>query len=518
MKIVAIIGSLFICVFTSWSNQLLAKEPVFRHGVASGDPLPDGVIIWTRVNTDQEEVAVEWEVAKDRDFINMLYFGKLTTNAEQDYTLKVDVGGLEPNRTYFYRFRALGEQSMVGRTRTAPQGDVERIRLAVVSCSNYEAGYFNAYARIADRKGLNAVIHLGDYIYEYGQGVYGDESTGRMHQPPHEVVTLEDYRTRYGQYRLDRAAQMVHQAHPFIMIWDDHEIANNAHSSGAQNHQTEKEGSYQKRKAAARQAYLEWMPVRENERKEIYRNLKFGNLAELVMLDERLAGRSEPVKGTKDEQYLAEERSMLGAEQFQWMTSCLKDCGSIWKIIGNQVLFSDLNLQEVRPNRPLNMDAWDGYPAEKRRFMDFLQQTSMQNVIFVTGDTHASWAFEVPADMKAYRKDGSETVAVEFGTTSISSANWDERLPVDSVKTIEKDFARSSLNPHLKYINLRDHGYLLLTLRPNVARAEWWYVDTVKQPSRRERLGRSYVVKKGTHKLRAMLRGGSISRPRLKKE
>ena len=504
MKIVSAITCFFLCILMLPPVYSQEKSRAFPHGVASGDPLPDGVVIWTRINSKADTVGVEWELANDREFDDVLYFGKVITGPERDYTVKIDVGGLLPDQFYYYRFRGEGGKSVVGRTRTAPSKGAEKMRLAIVSCANYEAGFFNAYGRIADRKDINAVVHLGDYIYEYGPGVYGDTTLGRIHRPAKELVTLDDYRTRYAQYRMDRALSRVHKEHPFIMIWDDHEIANNAHSTGAQNHQPDKEGGYSIRKSAAQQAYLEWMPLREQDNDQIYRNLKFGNLAELIMLDERLAGRSTPVKNAKEPGFKDGTRTMLGQEQYQWFCEQLEGCDAAWKIIGNQVLFSDLSLKEFTPNRPLNLDAWDGYPVEKKRVMNFFDKMGLNNLIFVTGDTHASWAFEVPKSMSKYKKDKGGIVAVEFGTTSISSSNYDERYPVDTVRAIEKQFMGSGKNPHLKYVNLRHHGYLLLTLTPLAAKAEWWYVDTVRRPSKKERLGKVFIVRKDHYELKTL--------------
>lgn len=513
MRIAFLFISLFFSVSLSLSGQTPASSKLFPHGVASGDPLPDGIVIWTRINSKAESVEVNWEMASDSEFSNVVFSGTVNTGPDRDYTVKVDVGGLLPGQIYFYRFENGGEYSMRGRTRTAPMEGVEKIRFVVVSCSNYEAGFFNAYARIADLKNINAVVHLGDYFYEYGPGVYGDKSLGRKHKPAKELVTLDEYRTRYAQYRRDRALRKAHSKHPFITIWDDHEIANNAYSQGAQNHQPDKEGNYNDRKSAARQAYFEWMPIREQKSDEIYRSLKFGNLAELIMLDERLAGRSAPVKSSSSPDFKKGTRSMLGQQQYDWFTNKLESSEAVWKVIGNQVIFSDLNLKEFRPDRPLNLDAWDGYPVEKRRILNFLDKEQINNVVFVTGDTHASWAFEVPKSMKKYRADQSGVVAIELGTTSITSANYDERYPVDTVKAIEDKFINSGGNPHLKFVDLRNHGYMLLTMTPLAAKAEWWYVDTIKKPSNKEYLGKLFIFRKDNYKLRT-LPGG---RPRVGK-
>ncbi|MDW7695467.1 alkaline phosphatase D family protein [Flammeovirgaceae bacterium SG7u.111] len=462
----------------------------FYHGVASGDPLPTRVIIWTRVTPEiAESVEVEWQVAEDMNFSKVIKSGKVATDSLVDYTVKVDVSGLSPATTYFYRFTSLGKTSIIGKTMTSNQSLTEPLKFAIVSCSNYEAGFYNAYARIAEKE-VNAVIHLGDYIYEYAPKVYGDSTTGRFHLPAHEIVTLEDYRIRYAQYRLDKDLMKVHQKHPFITIWDDHEIANNVYKDGAENHQDD-EGDFLARKAAARKAYYEWMPIRES--KTLYRRFDFGPLANLLMLDERLE-RSKPADSLQATEYLDESRSMLGSEQYKWLTQNLKSSQATWNLIGNQVIFADLNMSPIYPQSPRNLDSWDGFPIEKQKLLSFLDSSSIKNTIFLTGDTHSSWAFEVPSEQKRYNK-GAKIVALEFGTTSITSSNSNEYTTDDSVKMAEKILLAPSLNPHLKFTNLRDHGYLLLTLTQEDLTADWYYVSTVKKRSNEEMLAYKIVVK-----------------------
>ncbi|MEL7003396.1 MAG: alkaline phosphatase D family protein [Bacteroidota bacterium] len=472
----------------------------FYHGVASGDPLQDRVIIWTRVTPEDSipSIDVSWEIAEEADFTEIVSSGIATTSPARDYTVKVDVMGLKENNQYYYRFKALGATSVTGSTMTAPSSEVDSLQFAVVSCSNYEFGYFNAYGRIAARKNLNAVLHLGDYIYEYGPGVYGDTVVERTHIPAHEIISLQDYRLRYSQYRLDQDLKAVHQAHPFITIWDDHEIANNSYKDGAQNHQ-EGEGDYITRKEAARQVYYEWMPVRENE--TLYRDFSYGNLADLVMLDERLAGRTAPAENLEDSTLQSEERTMLGQKQLEWFKEKLSTSDAKWKIIGNQVIFSYLNWG--RKNFSINLDSWDGYPVEQKKIADFIQSNNLDNVVFVTGDTHTGWAFETTIDpFNSYNAKTAEgALAVEFGVTSINSGNSDERFPTDSVKAHEKRIVDSPINPHLKYANMRDHGYLLLTLYTEKARADWYIIETSRERNSNEKLDKSASVNSGEVKL-----------------
>jgi alkaline phosphatase D len=467
----------------------------FYHGVASGDPLPDRVIIWTRVTPEDSvsSISVKWEIAEDENFLSIYKSDTTSTSPARDYTVKVDVDGLRPDQIYFYRFVALGRTSILGRTKTTPVNAKDSLKFAVVSCSNWEFGYFNPYDKIADRAVLDAVLHLGDYIYEYGAGRYGDTTIGRINIPRHEIVSLQDYRTRHSLYRLDKGLRRVHQQHPFISIWDDHEVANNSHVEGAQNHQPE-EGDYQKRKAAARQTYYEWMPIRESA--ELYRSYSFGPLADVIMLDERLAGRSPEITDINSPDLNKEDRSMLGAKQLEWFKSNLKSSKAIWKLIGNQVIFSDVYLKSVFPKMPRNLDSWDGFPMEKRKIIDFIAQNKIQDVIITAGDTHASWAIEAAVDVtKSYKP-----FAVEFGTTSVSSGNGDERKNADTVKMAEQALLKQ--NPHIKYVNDRDHGYLLLTLYPAKTKAEWYYVETLRKPETSEYLGKRFVMERGSSRLK----------------
>ncbi len=470
----------------------------FYHGVASGDPLPNAIVIWTRVTPEDSlaEVEVEWKMAKTDDFAKIVSSGTAITTPEKDYTVKVDVTGLEPGHEYFYQFSVFGKPSIIGKTKTAPTSS-DSIKFGVVSCSNYEWGYFNAYKKLAEKE-LDAVLHLGDYIYEYGPGGYGDTTLNRIHYPDREVITLSDYRLRYSQYRLDPNLRAAHQSHAFITIWDDHEIANNSYVDGAQNHQ-ENEGDYITRRQAARKAYYEWLPVRESE--TLYRKFNYGSLADLIMLDERLAGRTAPADSLNDPSLRDSTRTMLGQEQLNWLEKQLTHSKATWKVIGNQVIYSYLNWGYSKFN--INLDSWDGYPLEQRKIANIVQDNGLQNVVFVTGDTHSSWAFEVSIDpFNTYEQEtGEGAFAVEFGTTSINSANSNERFPTDSVIAHEHKIVNSDVNPHLKFTNLRDHGYLVLTLNKTKARADWYYVESVIKQTDKEVLGKSVFVANGSHKL-----------------
>ncbi len=476
-----------------------ASMAPFYHGVASGDPLANRVIIWTRVTPEDSvsSIPVAWEISTTQDFSAILKRDSAKALAEKDYTVKVDVDGLQPYTVYYYRFHALGKTSITGRTKTTPVTGVDSLKFAVVSCSNWEWGFFNAYDKIADRQDVDAVIHLGDYIYEYGRGKYGD-TTIRKNLPAYEIVSLSDYRTRHSQYRLDKGLRRVSQQHPMIAIWDDHEVANNVYTEGAQNHQPDKEGDFEKRKAAAVKAYYEWLPIREGNKH--YRSFSYGTLADVIMLDERLEGRTRPVDSLTSPDY-NKDRTMLGAEQVSWLENSLAKSTATWKVLGNQVMFADIELSIVYPNMPRNLDSWDGYPAEKKKLKDFILDNKIKDLIFLTGDTHSSWAIEVATDVKkTYNsKTSAGAFAIEFGTTSISSANDNEYQPDEMVKSMEK--ALLSKNPHIKYLNARDHGYLLLTLYPDKATSEWYFMETIRQPETKEYLAKKVTVDKGSVKV-----------------
>jgi alkaline phosphatase D len=470
----------------------------FYHGVASGDPLDDRVIIWTRVTPvdSVSKISVTWQMAEDEAFSTVYKTDTVSTSPLRDYTVKVDVLGLKPGRHYYYRFSALGATSMVGRTKTLPL-QTDSVSLAVVSCSNWEFGYFNAYEKISERA-VDAVVHLGDYIYEYGVGGYGDSTVDRKHLPAHEIITLQDYRTRYSQYHTDQGLRKARQQHAFISIWDDHEVANNVFTQGAQNHQPDKEGDFEKRKAAARQAYYEWLPIREGQKH--YRAFSFGNLVDLIMLDERLEGRTKSVDSISDPKYTSDAQTMLGSEQVRWLENNLLKSKAAWKVIGNQVIFSEVDQSGPYPSQPRNLDSWDGFPYEQKKIASLIRDNNISNTVFITGDTHASWAFEV-ADVKKYNsKTAAGAYGIEFGTPSVSSSNWNEYETDDNVLKGEQLLFKA--NPHLKYGNARDHGYLLLTLTTEKARAEWWYVSTLRQPIATEKMGKRMEVAKGTFKLK----------------
>ncbi len=471
----------------------------FYHGVASGDPYQNSFVIWTRVTPkfQMEKIAIEWEVASDQKFQNIVQSGKSTTSPEKDYTFKVVAEGLQAGTKYYYRFKSLEKYSKTGTSKTLPEGDQTPINLGFVSCSNIEFGYFNAYAALAEDD-VDAVIHLGDYFYEYGPNKYGDKNFSKKNIPAHEIITLQDYRDRYSQYRLDEDLQNLHAKVPFINIWDDHEISNNAYVSGAENHQ-EDEGSYEERKAVAKQTFYEWLPIREG--KNHYRKFQFGNTLELIMLDERLAGRTVQPDSLTDPRRTSSDHHLLGDTQMEWLISSLKNSKATWKVLGNQVIFSysDWGYEGYGQN----MDAWDGYPNDQIKLTKAIQENNIENIVFVTGDTHTAWAFEATSDpFNSYDKNtGAGAIGIEFGVTSISSGNANERASNEEVLAHEKKICNTDVNPHLKYVNMRDHGYLKLKLTENEITAEYKIVPTLKTRSSKSIVDKIFKVKKGAQKL-----------------
>jgi alkaline phosphatase D len=497
------------------------RGSVFQHGVASGDPLSDRVMLWTRVTTAQRAaVIVAYTIATDPLMTQVVQQGRAKTNPDRDFTVKVDAAGLQPGTTYYYRFTALGQDSPVGRTRTLPVGATARLRLAVVSCSNHAAGYFNAYRRIAERADIDAVVHLGDYLYEYGPNQYGSLRTP---EPPNEMVTLSDYRLRHAQYKRDADSIEMHRQHPLIAIWDDHEITNDAWRDGAENHTPGAEGNWNDRVNLGLQAYYEWMPVRipdVTKRRENQRAFRFGDLAELVMLEERLSARSEQLAATvptpfgngfvQTGAFADATRTLLGTTQEAWLGERLRTTPARWKLLGQGVMFAQLKLQGAPLAQGggvfLNSDQWDGYQPARDRVYDIFKGTSqhapVNNCVVLTGDIHSSWAADLSQDPNnpntatgGYNPTtGEGSRAVEFVGTSVSSPGAND--PTGSTAALLR-----SINPHFKYINLTQRGYLLVDITPQRVVGEWWFVDTVQSISNVQTFGTAFEVQNGTNRL-----------------
>ena len=513
----------------------------FLHGVASGDPLTDRVILWTRVTLPSPEpVNVQWEVATDPALRHVVATGRALADPTNDATVKVDAAGLEPARTYWYRFRHGRVASSVGRTRTAAAGPLDHARFAVVTCGDYNRGLFSAYGRVAERDDLDAVIHLGDYIYEHGR-----QDRVRPTIPAKECVTVDDYRQRYASYRLDPNLAALHQRHPMIWVWDDHETCDGTWREGADptNHgDDETDGTWAARKSAALRAALEWMPVRTVDPanpERIYRRFAFGDLVDLFMLDTRRIGRDEPITDggvVPETEFFRQEgafvdpnRQLLGADQERWLFDGLRSSSTRWRFLGNQVVLSHLKVVGV-PDATgqavyANPDQWDGYAPARDRLLDVL--AGVDDVVVLTGDVHASMAFEVsrdPADPTIYDPATSRgTLAVELVAPSVSSAGdpkpvteppSDSDDVVDLVASLNGDALRAA-NPHLKYVRTQRNGHLLVDVTRDAVTAEYWLVPQVSTPTSEQALDKTYVVRAGSPRLVEKLPVvGALGQPR----
>ncbi|MEN4981968.1 alkaline phosphatase D family protein [Acinetobacter modestus] len=530
------------------SDQETATLQVsFEHGVASGDPLQDRVILWTRLTPSDSSarLQVTWEIALDQQFKQIIKTDKVTTAAAQDFTVKVDATGLKPNQSYFYRFSFGDKISPIGQTKTLPTS-TSKVSFAVCSCSNYPAGYFYVYREMA-KQDVDVVIHLGDYIYEYGADGYAAEDAAKLGRTlaadnNKEIIKLDDYRKRYALYRKDQDLQALHHRHPFIVIWDDHELANDAWREGAENHTEEtanakNEGKFSERKLAALQAYFEWMPIRpiDDQHIKIYRQFDFGNLVQLTMLDTRIIARDQQLdyvdymtaNGLNAAKFQADltnpARTLIGYTQRDWLLGKLQQSNATWNVLGQQILMAKmfipaellLSLAEITSGNPTadtlnkmntqitelvtlkmrlkqgdpsltsqekariltvapyNLDAWDGYFAEREIVYGTLAQLK-KKVIVLAGDTHNAWSSNL------YSKDGV-FVGVELAISSVSSPGLEKYLniPLDQLQQFE--FAFTTLIDELNYCNLNQRGYLIVQFDETQVQSQWIYVDSIKK-------------------------------------
>ncbi|MFH8615962.1 alkaline phosphatase D family protein [Streptomyces sp. NPDC017979] len=512
---------------TATAAPAAAGVSLFHHGVASGDPLPDGVLLWTRVTPTPEarpgsglgpDTPVGWEVAEDREFDRVTARGETTATAATDHTVKVDVRGLHPRTDYYFRFTVGATASPVGRTRTAPAADADaagaRIRFGVVSCANWEAGYFSAYRHLAARADLDAVLHLGDYIYEYATGTYPKpDEVVRKHAPEHEIVTLADYRLRHATYKTDPDLRALHAAHPVVAIWDDHEIANDAWAGGAENHTPGAEGDFAVRAAAARRAYFEWMPVRASTEGTVYRRLRFGKLADLHLLDLRTF-RSEQSRigsGAVDDP----DRTITGRAQLDWLKAGLAGSDAAWKLVGTSVMispvaFGALPAHLLAPVAKLlglpeggvaiSTDQWDGYTDDRGELLEHLARRSVSNTVFLTGDIHMAWANDVPTRAATYPLSGS--VATEFVVTSVSSDNLNDLLNVaPRTVSLVAGAAIKGANRHVKWLDMDGHGYGVLDVTAERAQMDYYVLSDRTAPDATAAWARSYRTLNGTQKV-----------------
>lgn len=528
----------------------------FLHGVASGDPLKDRVILWTRVTVEDQSVRPEvvWEIASDSDFTQMVNTGRVQTSIAQDFTVKVDAGRLKSDQPYFYRFRFGDVISAIGQTKTLAE-NTNLVKFAVCSCSNYPAGYFYVYREMA-KQDVDVIIHLGDYIYEYGQDGYAtDEAAelGRLLAPDNnqEIIQLADYRKRYALYRTDLDLQALHQRHPFIVVWDDHELSNDTWKEGAENHQ-DNEGPFLDRKLAALQAYFEWMPIRpvaENDHLNIYRQFDFGALVQLTMLDTRILARDQQLDyddymttsgldiNTFKTDLTSPTRTLLGHTQREWLEKKLQQSTAIWNVLGQQVLMAkmlipaellmsladissgnpasdtltqmntqmmelvslkirllnaDPTLTAVEKARvttvsPYNLDAWDGYYAEREMIYEQLKKLN-KKVIVLAGDTHNAWS----ADLHT---ESGDKVGVELATSSVSSPGLEKYLSIPLAQLKQFEMAFTTLIDELNYANLNQRGYLKVTFTDQQMLSEWVFLNTIKEQQFEIDQSRGYTLR-----------------------
>ncbi|MEU8570516.1 alkaline phosphatase D family protein [Streptomyces pathocidini] len=500
-----------------------AAAPVFQHGVASGDPLPDGVLLWTRVTPAPEsapgsgagpDLAVDWQIAEDAAFARVVARGTTTTSAATDHTVKADVRGLRPATAYWFRFTAGGADSPTGRTRTAPApGDAAHaVRFGVVSCANWEAGWFSAYRHLAARRDLDAVLHLGDYLYEYAAGAYPAEGV-RAHSPAHEITTLADYRLRHATYKTDPDLRSLHAAHPVVAIWDDHEFANDAWSGGAENHTPGAEGDWARRVAAAKQAYFEWMPVRPSTAGTTYRRLRFGALADLHLLDLRSFRSQQTTAG--DGGVDDPDRTITGQAQLDWLKAGLASSDASWQLVGTSVMISPVAFGSVpaqllgplgellglpAEGLAVNVDQWDGYTDDRRELLAHLREKAVANTVFLTGDIHMAWANDVPVQAATYPL--SPSAATEFVVTSVTSDNLDDILKVQpQTVSLVAAAAVQAANRHVKWVDMDSHGYGVLDVTAERAQMDYYVLSDRADRNATAAWARSYRTRSGTQRV-----------------
>ncbi|MEZ5680835.1 MAG: alkaline phosphatase D family protein [Erythrobacter sp.] len=496
-------------------SALRAATGGFSHGVASGEPGPDGVLLWTRF-VGSQDTALTFEVSRTLDFANSVAGGTVTASADRDWCCKARAEGLEPGTWYYYRFVAPdGSMSDIGRTKTLPEGPTAKFRMAVFSCSNIGFGWFNAYAHAAAANEFDCAFHLGDYFYEYAPGTYpstGETASGRSVWPAKELIALADYRARYAAYRSDPDLRRLHQVYPMISGWDDHESANDSWSGGAENHTPGTEGEWSERKAAAMRAYREWMPVSDDP----WAAYEIGDLATLFRLETRLTARAEQfsygkilsgkttpqdalaaLTAFRDGAWRDPSREFLGLAQQDWLATGLKRSkgeGKRWQVLVQQVLMGETasatklidGLPDDLPGYirqrilagalaseaglPLNMDAWDGYPAARARVLKAALDADA-NLVSLAGDTHNAWAFDLDLD--------GEPVGVEFGGHAVSSPGLESYVSFMNPADVEKGLVER--NKQLRWMDGSRRGYMAVELTPDVATSEYRFLGSVKE-------------------------------------
>ena len=482
----------------------------FNHGVASGDPLSDQVILWTRVTPEQPgPIEVSLEVSSSSDFNRIVFTKSLKTSSLSDYTVKYDFSIrdiFQSGEIFYYRFKAGTAISESGKTKTLAL-NIDKVKIGVFSCSNFPAGFFNAYQAAAEKNDLDLWLHLGDYLYEYPMGGYATSNAkklGRVPSPLHEIITLADYRERHAQYKLDYGSKALHRNAPMVAVWDDHEFSNDTWKKGAENHAIDgSEGDFYARRSAAIKAYHEWMPIREQQNKrKIFREFKIGKLIQLLMLDTRQYERDKQIQprdylsdsGFNQASFYSDlsslDRKLLGKEQLTWIEEKITAEDFKWTVMGQQVLMTKLKFPDLskmlkkedvpsflKPylkflglGIPSNLDAWDGYPAERNKFYRLMQKLN-KNFISLAGDTHNSWVSDLTND------EGTR-VGIELGAPSVTSPGITDVLKIDKKKFVEEIVG---INPELSWMDPSQRGYLSLDFSEDDLIATFNFVKEIEK-------------------------------------
>jgi len=517
-----------------------AENPVFAHGVASGDPDNNSLVLWTGITTTKDVATVTWQISKTKDFAVLAGSGQLTTSAKRDYTVKVIAKGLETGQSYYYQFETDSISSPIGRTKTLPGGSPKSLGIALVSCSHYTFGFFNAYDAIAKDEAIDFVLHTGDYIYEYGANGWGHETgeiIGRFHAPAHEIISLSDYRTRHAQYKADANTQAMHAAHTLLCLWDDHESANNPWMHGAKNHNPDEgEGEWAPRRAASLQAYYEWMPIREPApgltRAEFWRSYVFGDLATLVTLETRHLARAKQID---EKDHFASINSQADAEKFKaevlnepgrkmisdkmeaFLTDAMKTsktAGQPWRLIGNATPIARIGVPDMEKlgvlkqasleqmqsdaakkivwqgkyNMPYYTDSWDGYPWAREKLYAAGRSVGVHDMLFLTGDSHSFW-------MNRLFDDAGDAVGLELGTAGVTSPGdfvgngWDLETATKLDKVLGDEVEE------VVWTDNFNQGYVRVELSPTEAKVSFMAVSTILKPSYTIRVLKETVIK-----------------------
>lgn len=517
------IGGLMLPGGAAMAQALLGLTG-FTHNVASGEPGPNSVLLWTRyVNPTGGPSKVRVEISESRDFAKIAGGGQMVTGPWRDHTVKITVDNLAPGKWHWFRFIAPdGSMSPVGRTKTLPVGKASKFNIAIFSCSNLGFGEFNAYGHAAAREDIDLVLHMGDYIYEYGRGGYdgGAKFAARIF-PADEILTLADYRLRYASYRSDPQLQALHANFPMIPNTDDHEGANDAWEGGAQNH-TPDEGDWNARRNAAMQVWREWLPVGEQPWKEY----PIGDLATYYRTDTRMVARSKPnfhgdlMRSADPTKAFADFRdgawrdpamTMFGTEQESWLFGAIARNKATWAVLGTGTNmgynftpeeamnwfpkdapertknFVRQGIAAAKAGLPYNLDNWGGYPVARSRVLAAAQRADA-NLVVVTGDSHNGWAFDLPEDGKP--------AGVEFGGHSVSSPGFESATVGVDPAVIARNLQEAS-KQELRWVDTSNRGYMHLSLTPQAATNEWVFMQTVKDVSLETKAGHRMKVRPG---------------------